>query len=226
MDSLGLTNWTVMVENFGRGILLYVRGDNSSSLITNYKLQNHIECLFIEIKIRKKKWLFCCSYNPNKNNISDHLHCLSNGLDTYISQHDNILLLRDLNVETSNPVLNDFCNVYNLFSLAKEPCFKISYDPSCIDLFITNCQRSFDCYHRNRYIRFPYNGHYGFKSFLYIYIYIIQYKSYKNFDNQVFQRELNSKLLNIDLNNAYLSEFSKIFLSIPDKHTPKEQKFI
>ena len=36
---------------------------------------------------------------------------------------------------------------------------------------------------------------------------IIQYRSYKNFDNQVFQRELSSELLKIDLNNAHLLEF-------------------
>ena len=77
----------------GGGILLYVRDDISSCLLTEYKLQDNTECLFIEINIRKKKWLFCCSYNPNKNNISKHLHCLSKGLDTYISQYDNIMLL-------------------------------------------------------------------------------------------------------------------------------------
>ena len=88
--------------------------------------------------------MFCCSCNPNKNNISKHLHCLSKGLDTYISQYDNIMLLGDLNVESSDPVLNDFCNVYNLFSLVKEPtCFKNPYNPLCIDLFLTNRSRSF-----------------------------------------------------------------------------------
>ena len=61
----------------GGGILLYVRDDISSCLLTEYKLQDNTECLFIEINIRKKKWLFCCSCNPNKNNISKHLHCLS-----------------------------------------------------------------------------------------------------------------------------------------------------
>ena len=55
---------------------------------------------------------------------------------------------------------------------------------------------------------------------------IIQYRSCKNLDNQVFQRELNSELLKIDSNNAELSEFTEMFLSILDKHTPKKQKFI
>ena len=81
------------------------------------------------------KWLFCCSYNPNKNNISKHLNCLSKFLDTYISQYDNIMLLGDLNVKSSDPGLSNLY-VYNLFSLVKEPlCFKNSYNPSCINLF-------------------------------------------------------------------------------------------
>ena len=120
----------------GGGILLYVRDDISSCLLTEYKLQDNTECLFIEINIRKKKWLFCCSYNPNKNNISKHLHCLSKGLDTYISEYDNIMILRDLNVESLDPVLNDFCNFYNCLALLKN-------QHVCIDLFFTNRPQSF-----------------------------------------------------------------------------------
>ena len=78
-------------------------------------------------------------------------------------------------------------------------------------------------YHRNRYIRFPKNGHYGYESFLQKQKPKIIYRSYKNFDKLlVFQRELNSELLKIDLNNAELSEFTEIFLSILDKHVPKK----
>ena len=128
----------------GGGLILYVRDDISSCLLTEYKLQDNAECLFIKINIRKKKWLFCCSYNPNKNNIFKHLHYLSKSLDKYIGQHDNILLLVHLNVESSDPVLNNFCNVYNLFSLVKElTCLKNPYNPSCIDLFFTNRPPSF-----------------------------------------------------------------------------------
>ena len=128
----------------GGGIILYVIDDISSCFLTEYKLQDNTECLFIEINIRKKKWLFCCSYNPNKNNLSKLLHCLRKGPENYISQYDSIMLLGDLNVERSSPVLNDFCNVYDLFSLAKKlTCFKNPYNPSRIDLFPTNRPQSF-----------------------------------------------------------------------------------
>ena len=55
---------------------------------------------------------------------------------------------------------------------------------------------------------------------------IIQCGGYKNFHNQVFQGGLNSELLKIDLDNADLSEFTEMFLSILEKHAPKKQKFI
>ena len=152
------------------------------------------------------------------------------GLDTYISQYDNIMLLGDVNVESSYPVLNDFCNVYNLFSLVKEPtCFKNPYNPSCIDLFLTNRPRSFQ---NTLTIETGISDFHKMVITVMKVFYkkqkpkIIQYRSYKNFDNQVFQRELNSELLKIDLNNAELSEFTEIFLSILDKYAPRKRKFI
>ena len=56
------------------GLLLYIRENIPSRLSTEYELPENVECLFVEINIRKEKWLLCCSYNPHKNNISNHLH--------------------------------------------------------------------------------------------------------------------------------------------------------
>ena len=57
-----------------------------------------------------------CSYNPHKNNVSNHISHPS---------------------EPSETCVNDFCNVYNLSNLVKEPtCFENPDNPSCIDLFL------------------------------------------------------------------------------------------
>ena len=115
------------------GILLYIRDDVPSRLLLN---SNKTESIFAEIDFRKKKWLICASYNPHKSNISNHLHHLGKGPDNYIGNYDNIVLLGDFNSEFSEPFLNDFCDIYNLKSLAKEPiCYKNPDNPSCIDLF-------------------------------------------------------------------------------------------
>ena len=56
-------------SQFGGGIKVFVREDITSRVIS---LNKFIESLFIEVNFRKKKWLLCCTYNPNRNNISIH----------------------------------------------------------------------------------------------------------------------------------------------------------
>ena len=128
----------------GGGLLLFVWGDILSRILTEYKTPTNVECIFIEISIRKKNWLLCCSYNPYKSNISTHMHHLSKGLDIYMNKYDNILFLGDFNSETSENYLNDFCHVYNLRNIVKKPtCFKNPNNPACIDLSLTNRPRCF-----------------------------------------------------------------------------------
>ena len=65
----------------GGGIMVFVREDITAKFLSfEDKL---IEALFIEINFWKKKWLLSCSYNPHKNNISNHLQRLRNSLDLY-----------------------------------------------------------------------------------------------------------------------------------------------
>ena len=126
------------------GIPLYVRDDIPSRLLTNYKIKDNLELFFVEVSVRKKKWLLGCSYNPHKNNISNHLHHLNKGLDVYLKSFDNILIMGDLNSEVSENCLNGFCNVNSLKTLNRGPtCFKNLSNPSCIDLFLTNRQQCF-----------------------------------------------------------------------------------
>ena len=90
-----------------------------------------------------------CSYNPHRNNISNHISHLIKGLDYYVSHYYisiyYTLFPRDFNSQPSENCVNDFCNVYNNFSnLVKEQtCFKNPDNPSCIDLFLTNRRKCF-----------------------------------------------------------------------------------
>ena len=62
----------------GGGLLLYVREGVPSALL---KTDSEIEAFYVELTIRKKKWLLCCSYNPNKNFIMKH--CKYNIFNTF-----------------------------------------------------------------------------------------------------------------------------------------------
>ena len=59
----------------GGGIMLYIREVIPSRLIEK-KLRNNSEYFLVEINLRKKMWLLCCSYNPHKNSISTHIDFL------------------------------------------------------------------------------------------------------------------------------------------------------
>ena len=52
----------------GGGIMLYIREDISSRL-REKNLRNNSEYFSVEINLRKKKRLLCCTYNPHKKSI-------------------------------------------------------------------------------------------------------------------------------------------------------------
>ena len=74
----------------GGGLLLYVREDVPSALL---KTDSEIEAFYVELTIRKKKWLLCCSYNPNKTFIMKHLAEIGWNRDLFLPKYDNFILL-------------------------------------------------------------------------------------------------------------------------------------
>ena len=66
----------------GGGILVFIREDIPSKLVES---QMKIEGFFIELNLRRKKWLLCCSYNPKYSQISHHLKEIAKDLDVLTS---------------------------------------------------------------------------------------------------------------------------------------------
>ena len=65
------------------------------------------EGFFVEINLRKKRWLLCCSYDPKKLLISEHLNKIGKNLDLLLSQYDNFMLIGDLNAEPTEAAVFD-----------------------------------------------------------------------------------------------------------------------
>ena len=63
----------------GGGLLLYVREDVPSDLL---KTDSDIEAFYVELNVRRKKWLLCCSYNL-KTFITKHLAEVGRNHDLY-----------------------------------------------------------------------------------------------------------------------------------------------
>ena len=59
----------------GGGLLFFIREDIPSKFL-KLKFDCNFESIYVEVNLRKWKWLMNGSYNPNEGFISNHLECL------------------------------------------------------------------------------------------------------------------------------------------------------
>ena len=209
----------------GGGLLLYVREDIPSKFL-KVKSDCNIESICVEVNLRKRKWFINGSYNPNKSFLSNHLECLNRIIDEYSKLYQNFLFLGDFNASVSEKCLEEFCNLNGLTSLIKKPtCFKNPDKPTCIDLILTN-QPS--CFQHNKVFETGLSDFHlltvtEFKmSFQKLQPKIINYRDYKNFDNEKFR----SDIFKMNLNTTDLEGFMKTVFHIFNKHAPIKRKYI
>ena len=83
-------------------------------------------------------------YNQASETTSYFLDHVSKSLDKTMANYDNILILGDFNSTMSDVPMKNFCELYNLENLIKEPtCYKNPNNPSSIDVILTNNKNSF-----------------------------------------------------------------------------------
>ena len=128
---------------FDGGIMVFIREDVPSRVLS---LNKSIDSLFVELNFRKKRWLLCCTYNPNRNNISNHLDLLRRSLNLYSAEYEHIIIVRDLNnTEVTQTCMKVFCDSHEFKNLSKDAtCYKNPENPSCIELILTNNPNSFE----------------------------------------------------------------------------------
>ena len=123
----------------------------------------------------------------------------------------------------SDDIMNDFCLLYNLHNLITEPtCYKNAINPSSIDVILTNRRSSF---HDTMAIETGLSDHHKMtltvlKSFKKIDPKIINYRSYKNFNENLFRDELRNILQYSNNINMNCDEFKEIFMGVLNKHAP------
>ena len=126
----------------GGEIMIFIRDDIPSRVLTKHVFPDDIEDLFIELNFRKTKWLLFGTYHPPTQSDSYYFNNLDEALDLY-SRYDKKLLIGDFNTEVSD-VLSILLHQYDLENLVKgKTCFKNANNPSTIDLFLTNNSLAF-----------------------------------------------------------------------------------
>ena len=126
----------------GGGILVYFRNNITSKLLKIENLPSDIEAIFIEMNIKSKKWLLCCTYNPNKSLIENHLRQLQKQLEAFSERYEHFLIMGNFNADVSDPSMTSIRTLYKLKNIEGTDMLKNRENPSCIDLLL-NCPRSF-----------------------------------------------------------------------------------
>ena len=166
--------------------------------------------------------LVICSYNPHKNNISNHLENLSKVLNRNLSQYERFLCIGDFNSEITEFAMKNFCDIYHLKNLVNVPtCYKNPLKPSCIDLFLTNCSRSF----QDTQVIETGLSETVLKMFFSKQKHeTVFFRNYKKFDNSAFREALNRELLKYDLNNIEYDTFQEIIVFLLNVYAPLKKK--
>ena len=83
------------------------------------------------MNIKSKKYLLCCTYNPNKSLIENHLRQLQKQLEAFSERYEHFLIMGDFNADVSDPSMTSFCTLFKLKSIFKEPtCYKNPENPA------------------------------------------------------------------------------------------------
>ena len=135
---------TLTQNKNGGGIILYIRSYIIAWKCTSFTFLINIEAFFIEINLEGNKWVIRCLCHPNKTFVSNNLEHIAKETNIYSKKYERVLFMGDFNVAFTEANMAAFCNKYKLKTLKKEStCFKNYMNSSCIDLYLTNCPKSF-----------------------------------------------------------------------------------
>ena len=212
----------------GGGIMIFSRDDLPCHELKSHVLPSDVECTFLEMRIRQSKWLIVTGYNPHKKHISYFLSHVGRELDKYLPKYENLLLLGDWNSAVTEHEMADFCEIYNLENLIKDPtCYKSAENPSSIDIMLTNKKL---CFQNSMTLES------GLSDFHKMTITVmkkyfkkkdpitITYRDLKSFDGLKFREDIRNQLEQIG--ELDIDDFKHVFSSTWDAHAPIKKKIV
>ena len=165
-------------------------------------------------------------YHPPSQSDSYFLEHLDKALDIY-GNYEKVLLTGDFNSEITEPCMDSFLYQHGVTSLVKaKTCFKSITNPTCIELFLTNSNLSFQ--HTETVST-------GLSDFHMLVVTVLktcfskkkprelEYRDYKNFNSALFSEDLKYVFSQDPVNSC--DKFDKILLEVFDKHAQEKRKY-
>ena len=214
----------------GGGIMIFVREDIPSLEKKNHTLPHNVEAIFVEINLRKSKFLLIGTYHSTNKDYGTSdaifLNGIGDAMDVYTC-YDKYLIAGDLNINIGEEILEDFMDEIHAKNLVKVPtCYKSTENPSCIDLFLTDGNRSF------MKTMAIWTGQSDFHKMIVTVMRstfpktkpkTIMYRDFSKYDKTAFGNELRQKLQNQLMT---YEKFDDIFLETLEVHAPQKTKVI
>ena len=126
----------------GGGLAVWIREDIASRRRSDLE-SGQLESIVYEVLLDNCKWLVYNIYRPpSLPNETFHSAC-TKMIDKGSQQCDNYIVIGDLNNDMKSidksQTLEDICDLYDMDNIVSEPtCYKSNYDPSLVDVIITN----------------------------------------------------------------------------------------
>ena len=92
-------------NRYGGGILIFIRDDIPSKLLSRHNFSHDIEGIFVEINLRKEKLLLFGTYHPPSQSDLYYFEQIGQSLDIYNRDYNKIILAGDFNAEDSEKCL-------------------------------------------------------------------------------------------------------------------------
>ena len=185
----------------GGGLLFYVNQDLNCKIVNTYNFPTDIEILPLELALTNRKWLILGLYKTPSLRSEIFISEVTKALTFYRQNYDNILLMGDFNMTPENHHLKDSTDSNYFENLMKEPtCFESTL-PTIIDLFLTNRKGCFMKSSSNE------SGILDHHKLIYTFLKsphakekpkFVYYRCLKNFNKELFRRDLSENLKNID----------------------------
>ena len=222
--------------NDGGGVLVYIKQGIPAKRLKSFEPLG-IESIYLEITLGKQKWCIIATYRSEDVKVVDYLDILSKSLDSVYSTYNNVILMGDININFLNKncpkfkKFETFCDTFSLKNLIKSPtCFQADI-PTSLDVIMTNKNRSF--INSNVVITGLSDWHGMVTTMTRTHVKklppkTIRYRSFKNFDEVSFLRDMQQIMENRDFTGE-IEPFENLaidFLNVVDNHAPLKSKIV
>jgi len=131
---------------FSGGVMAIIRDDMAHSRKPEYEYScPNVQCMVIEIIIRKEKWFFVIFYKSPKVKDMDFINCMQQTYNAVSPVAKETIFIGDFNINmlTDNCIDHDICDIYGVSNLINGPtCFKAA-DGTLLDPVIVSNRARF-----------------------------------------------------------------------------------